>query len=222
MSCHGWYIPAISAIFLRSVIEYGLPFLHFCCVPVLFADSGKVVQLYRGAEGSIRSVACHTAEPIVAACGLDRFVRIYDIESRQLLQKVCLFLKARSQHTNWTELNTHARAHACTVHVRLTALFPGLPGWAGTRKVKPIRILLKLETVSGSGISWDICKSAPRCRQITTLEPTTEFLQPGNPPRKNMCVLTIHCLSFCLSICLSSCMSICWRACLGTSRNAAL
>ena len=39
-------------------------------------------------------------------------------------------------------------------HNRLMALFPGLPGWAGTRKVKPIWILLKQETVSGSGISW--------------------------------------------------------------------
>jgi len=29
-------------------------------------------------------------------------------------------------------------------------------------------ILLKQETVSGSGISWEICKSAPRARQITT------------------------------------------------------
>ena len=36
----------------------------------------------------------------------------------------------------------------------LTAIFPGLPRWAGTRKVKPIWILLKQETVSGSGISW--------------------------------------------------------------------
>ena len=48
------------------------------------------------------------------------------------------------------------------------ALFPGLPGSAGTRKKKPIWILLKQETVSGSGISWAICKSAPRSRQITT------------------------------------------------------
>ena len=55
-------------------------------------------------------------------------------------------------------------------HTRLTALFPGLPGCAGTRKVKPIWILLKQETVSGSGISWAICKSAPRSRQITTPE----------------------------------------------------
>jgi len=42
-------------------------------------------------------------------------------------------------------------------HTRLTALCPGLPGWAGTRKVKPIWILLKQETVSGSAISWAIC-----------------------------------------------------------------
>jgi len=52
----------------------------------------------------------------------------------------------------WTHKHTHTR---------LTALFPGLPGWTGTRKVKPIWILLKQETVSGSGISWAICKSTP-------------------------------------------------------------
>ena len=32
-------------------------------------------------------------------------------------------------------------------------------------------MLLKQETVSGSGISWAICKSAPRSRQITTPAP---------------------------------------------------
>ena len=32
-------------------------------------------------------------------------------------------------------------------------------------------ILLKQETLSGSGISWAICKSAPRSRQITTPAP---------------------------------------------------
>ena len=65
-------------------------------------------------------------------------------------------------------------------HIRLMALFPGLPGWAGTRKVKPIWILLKWETVSGSGISWAMCKSAPRSRQITTPAPhhSVSFLPP--------------------------------------------
>jgi len=42
------------------------------------------------------------------------------------------------------------------------ALCPGLPGWASTRKVKPILILLKQETVGGSGISQATCKSAPK------------------------------------------------------------
>ena len=47
--------------------------------------------------------------------------------------------------------------------------FPGLPGWSGIRKVKPIWILLKQNTVSGSGISWAMCKSTlARSRQITT------------------------------------------------------
>jgi len=67
-------------------------------------------------------------------------------------------------------------------HTRLTALCPGLPGWASTRKVKPIWILLEQETVSGSGTSWAICKSAPRCRQITMPAPhCSVFLQAGCP-----------------------------------------
>jgi len=39
------------------------------------------------------------------------------------------------------------------------------------QKGKPIWILLKQETASGSGIRWAICKSAPRSRQITTPAP---------------------------------------------------
>ena len=56
-----------------------------------------------------------------------------------------------------------------------------LPRWAGTRKVKPIWILLKQETVCGNGISWAICKSAPHSRQITTPAPhhSRSFLQAG-------------------------------------------
>ena len=53
----------------------------------------------------------------------------------------------------------------------LTVSPPGQPGQAGTRKVKPIWILLEHKTVSGSGISWAICKSAPRSRQTTTPAP---------------------------------------------------
>ena len=68
-------------------------------------------------------------------------------------------------------------------HTCLTALFPGLPGWAGTRKVKSIWILLKQGTVSGNGISWAVCKSAPRSRQITTPAPHhSVFYRPDALP----------------------------------------
>jgi len=46
----------------------------------------------------------------------------------------------------WSDSHTHTHP--------FDGLFPGLPGWAGTRKVKPIWISLKQETVTGSGISW--------------------------------------------------------------------
>jgi len=57
----------------------------------------------------------------------------------------------------------------------LMASFPGQPGYAGTRKVKPACIKMRQEMMGfgdGSGISWAICKqSAPRSRQITTPTP---------------------------------------------------
>jgi len=54
---------------------------------------------------------------------------------------------------------------------RLTALFPGPPEWAGIRKVKPIWILLKQETASGSGIG---------CMQVCTSLQTDNHA--SNPP----------------------------------------
>ena len=67
-------------------------------------------------------------------------------------------------------------------HTRLTALCPGLPRVSWYQKGKPIWILLKQETASGSGISRAIRKSAPRSRQITTPVPQHSiFLQTGCP-----------------------------------------
>ena len=54
---------------------------------------GKVVHLYKGFAGGIRSVQCHAAKPVVASCGLDRFLRVHDIESKALLFKV--YMKSR-------------------------------------------------------------------------------------------------------------------------------
>ena len=78
--------------------------------------------------------------------------------------------------------NTHTHTHT-----HLTALFRGLPGWASTRKVKLIWISLKRKTVSGSGISWAICKSAPCSRHITTPAPHNSVFtsrMPFLPPNQ--------------------------------------
>ena len=81
-------------------------------------------------------------------------------------------------------MHTHTHANIC-----LTALCPGLPRWASTRKVKPIWILLKQETMSGSGISWAICKSAPCSRQIIMPAPyhSVFYMPDGLPAAKPSC-----------------------------------
>jgi len=90
----------------------------------------------------------------------------------QNAQNVRLFSEHTHTHT-FDEMHHVDHKHT---HTRLTALF------CGTRKVKPIWILPKQETVSGSGISWAICKFAPRSRQITTPAPHHSlFLQARCP-----------------------------------------
>ena len=123
------------------------------------------------------------------------------LQRTQLYSRPCTqLLVVRSIDTDTdTDTCTHARTHAHThTHTRLTALFPKLPRWAGTRKVKPVWILLMQETVSGSGISWAVCKSASRSRQITHQEPTTQFFTGRMPfllpnqQRQSTEVLSLH------------------------------
>ena len=83
---------------------------------------------------------------------------------------MCKMMTVNNKVTLYIYIYIYIYTHTHT-HTRLTALCPGLPGWAGTRKVKPIWILLKQETVSGSRIRWAICKSALRSRQIATPAP---------------------------------------------------
>jgi len=89
------------------------------------------------------------------------------------MQTICISLQT-DNHTNtnhsifagWMLVLMPNQQHQSThTHTCLTALCPGLPRSASTKKVKPIWILLKHETVSGSG------KSAPCSRQTTTPAP---------------------------------------------------
>ena len=67
-------------------------------------------------------------------------------------------------------------------HTRLTALFPGLPEWASTRKVKT-----NLDFTEARASEWQwhqlgICKSAPRSRQNNHANTSPlSFLQAGCP-----------------------------------------
>ena len=97
-------------------------------------------------------------------------------------------------HTSDDEVLAHTHTHV------FNGPFSGLPGWAGTRKLKPIWILLKQETVSGSGISWAICKSASRSRQITMpvlhhskfFTGQMPFLSPNQQRQSTECTRCLH------------------------------
>jgi len=78
-------------------------------------------------------------------------------------------------HCCW---HTHTHTHT---HNRLTALCPGLPGWAGARKVKPIWILLKQE----SEWQWHQLSHMQVCISLQTdnhaSTPPLSFLQAECP-----------------------------------------
>ena len=75
-----------------------------------------------------------------------------------------------------TATHTHTHTH------QFNGPLSGTTQVSRYQKSKSIWILLKQETVSGSGTNWAICKSAPRSRQITMPVPHhSSFLQAGCP-----------------------------------------
>ncbi|CAI9754668.1 unnamed protein product [Fraxinus pennsylvanica] len=78
--------------------------------------TGKLLGCFIGkCSGSIRSIARHPELPIIASCGLDSYLRIWDIHSRELLSAV--FLK---QHLT----NVVFDSHFCTRDVAGSAPEP--------------------------------------------------------------------------------------------------
>ena len=71
----------------------------------------------------------------------------------------------------------------CYTHTPVNGPFSGTTRVSRYQKGKPIWILLKQETVSGSGISWAVCKSALRSRQIAMPAPHhSVFYRPDALP----------------------------------------
>ena len=100
-------------------------------------------------------------------CSWRQWAHTSNVERKQVNFEDCCLL-----FWLWLCYQCHySKCYDTHTHTCLTALCSGLRGWAGTGKVKPIWILLKQETVRGSGTSWAICKSAHCSRQITTSAP---------------------------------------------------
>jgi len=76
----------------------------------------------------------------------------------------------RNTDKKYRNSNTNTFSNATHTHP-FNGPFSGTTRVCWYQKGKTNLDLLKQETVSGSGISWAICKSAPRSRQITTPTP---------------------------------------------------
>ncbi|KAK1900591.1 WD repeat-containing protein 74 [Dissostichus eleginoides] len=68
-------------------------------VAVLDLRKGLVRGVLKGLCGGVRALQCHPSLPIVASCGLDRFLRIHSLEDRKLQHKV--YLKRASPEAHW-------------------------------------------------------------------------------------------------------------------------
>lgn len=62
-------------------------------IAVLDLRKGLVRACFKGLAGGVRGLQCHASQPLVASCGLDRFLRIHSLENRRVQHKV--YLKSR-------------------------------------------------------------------------------------------------------------------------------
>ncbi|KAL2081122.1 hypothetical protein ACEWY4_022975 [Coilia grayii] len=60
---------------------------------VLDLRKGLVRGCLKGLAGGVRGLECHPTLPLVASCGLDRFLRVHSLDDRKLQHKV--YLKSR-------------------------------------------------------------------------------------------------------------------------------
>ncbi|XP_071962870.1 WD repeat-containing protein 74-like [Antedon mediterranea] len=64
----------------------------------------QILKVYPGFAGSIRCIGIHSTEPLVATCGLDRFLRLHNIHTAEVIHKVylksklnCLLMKCTEE-----------------------------------------------------------------------------------------------------------------------------
>uniref|UniRef100_A0A914CRI0 tRNA:m(4)X modification enzyme TRM13 n=1 Tax=Acrobeloides nanus TaxID=290746 RepID=A0A914CRI0_9BILA len=75
----------------------------------LFDLRGKInpIHKYRGFAGAIRSIDAHPTAPYVVSCGVDRIVRVHEVNTKKLLKKIyckvrmnCILLKKKNSLVN--------------------------------------------------------------------------------------------------------------------------
>ncbi|KAG9263232.1 WD repeat-containing protein 74 [Astyanax mexicanus] len=59
-------------------------------IAILDLRKGLVRGCVKGLAGSVRGLECHASSPLLASCGLDRFLRIHSLEDRSTRHKVYL------------------------------------------------------------------------------------------------------------------------------------
>ncbi|XP_008557103.2 WD repeat-containing protein 74 [Microplitis demolitor] len=53
-------------------------------------NPGKILNTYKGFVGGITAISCPTNNPYIVSVGLDRYLRVHDLNTKELLQKVYL------------------------------------------------------------------------------------------------------------------------------------
>lgn len=76
-------------------------------VALLDLRKGAVRGCLKGLAGAVRELQCHPSLPMVASCGLDRFLYVHSLDDRKLQHKVylksrlnCLLLTSREPQDN--------------------------------------------------------------------------------------------------------------------------
>jgi len=71
--------------------------------------TGKQTSGFKGNAGSIRSIVCHPTQPYVLSAGLDRFLKVYDLNTRKMLKKI--YMKSNLNSIILSDGDLHLTEH---------------------------------------------------------------------------------------------------------------
>jgi len=146
--CFFWY--QLTLVVLDKGPLNGCVCVCVFCSGCSCCANNWVDHSYSPAWSMNKTVICHTTTNILktwldlgvfklfGSVGLSQFLGHSHSKKHFFLVAVCLHHCQLLYSLQLMQKRTHMHTHT-----HLMALCPGLPGWAGTRKVKPIWILLK-------------------------------------------------------------------------------